>query len=62
MVNFDSLPQAMMVVLQLMTKAGWQDLMHISMDTAGTWVIVYYICGVVLGNYFMMNLFVAGEF
>ena len=52
----------MMVVLQLMTKAGWQDLMHISMDTAGTWVIVYYICGVVLGNYFMMNLFVAGEF
>ena len=57
--NFDSMPNAMMVVMQIMTKASWTELMHVSQETAGPWTIIYYIIGVVLGNYFMMNLFVA---
>jgi hypothetical protein len=45
--------------MQLLTLSSWQQLMHVSMDTSGNFSIIFFLTGVLLGAYFMMNLFVA---
>jgi Ca2+-binding EF-hand superfamily protein len=57
--SFDSLAESFPIVLQLLTLAAWQDLMHISWETSGLYTTAYYVLSVLLGAYFMMNLFVA---
>ena len=52
-------PRQLMVVMQLVTRAEWQELMHISQSTAGDTTAIFFLLAVLLGSYFMMNLFVA---
>lgn len=58
-ISFDSIGDSFPIVLQLLTLAAWQDLMHISWETTGLYTTVYYVAAVLLGAYFVMNLFVA---
>jgi Ca2+-binding EF-hand superfamily protein len=57
--SFDSVLDAFPIIMQILTLASWQQLMHISLDTSGLFSVLFYLSGVLLGAYFMMNLFVA---
>ena len=57
--SFDSVPDALPIVLHIFTLASWQSLMHITQATSGDYCIVYFIAAVILGAYFLVQLFVA---
>jgi hypothetical protein len=58
-VSFDNIASAWVVVLQCVTTNSWQEAMHKSMATTGNVSIIYYYACVLLGAYFLLNLFVA---
>ena len=58
-VSFDSLPNAMMVILPMVTRKSWQGLMMKTQAAGDVAAIVYFVSGVMLGSYLIMNLFVA---
>jgi Ca2+-binding EF-hand superfamily protein len=58
-VSFDSLPNAMMVVLPMVTRKSWQSLMMKTQAAGDVAAIIYFVSGVMLGSYLIMNLFVA---
>ena len=58
-VSFDSLPNAMMVILPMVTRKSWQGLMMQTQAAGDVTAIVYFVSGVMLGSYLIMNLFVA---
>lgn len=57
--SFDSVPDALPIVLQVFTLASWQSLMHITRATCGDVALIYFITAVIIGSYFMVQLFVA---
>lgn len=57
--SFDSVADALPVILQVFTLASWQHLMHITQDTSGEYCAVYFIGAVILGSFFLVQLFVA---
>ena len=59
LLSFDSLLETFPIVMQLLTLAAWQDLLHISMETSGLYCLLYYLSAVLIGAYFIMKLFVA---
>jgi Ca2+-binding EF-hand superfamily protein len=58
-VSFDNIASAWVVVLQCVTTNSWQSAMHRSMATSGNVSIIYFYACVLLGAYFLLNLFVA---
>ena len=59
-ISHDSILRSFIIILQLVTITNWQELMHIQMDTSGgPFAIIYYVTCVLLGGYFLLNLFVA---
>ena len=58
-VSFDNIASAWMIVLQCVTTNSWQDGMFKSMATTGNVAIIYFYSCVMLGAYFLLNLFVA---
>ena len=57
--SFDSVPDALPIIFQVFTLASWQELMHITQDTSGKYSAIYFIVAVILGSYFLVQLFVA---
>ena len=57
--NYDDLPSALMTTFQILTGEDWNKIMYNGMRAAGDWVSVYYVLYYMLGNYMMLNLFIA---
>ena len=57
--SFDSFFDALPVVLHLVTKVGWTDLMNLTITTSGGMGAAYYITGVIFGGYMLVYFFVA---
>jgi hypothetical protein len=57
--NFDNIGHASIIVMQIITLSSWQDLMHVTQDTSGTFSFLYFMCAALVGAFFMVNLFVA---
>ena len=57
--SFDSVPDALPIVFQVITLESWQELMHITQDTSGKYSAIFFIVAVILGSYFLVQLFVA---
>jgi hypothetical protein len=58
-VSFDNIVATWIIVLQCVSTNNWQASMHITQATTGNVSMVYYYACVLLGSYFLMNLFVA---
>lgn len=58
-VSFDNIVSAWVIVLQCVSTTNWQSLMHMTQATTGNVSILYFYSCVLLGAYFLMNLFVA---
>lgn len=58
-VSFDNIAAAWMIVLACVTCNNWQDAMQWSMATTGPTSVIYYAACVLMGAYFLLNLFVA---
>ena len=57
--NYDSTPQAMMTVFVVMSGENWNDVWSDTKLAVGAWSSAYYVLMVVVGNYVVLNLFVA---
>jgi Ion transport protein len=57
--NFDSLPFAFITVFQIITGEGWNEVMVAGVNGAGWWVALYFVVVYVLGNFLVLNLFLA---
>ncbi|KAJ9469642.1 Muscle calcium channel subunit alpha-1 [Diplonema papillatum] len=57
--NYDSLGDAILTTFQILTGEDWNVIMYTGMVAAGDWVCVYFVAYYVLGNYLMLNLFIA---
>ena len=57
--NYDDLASALMTTFQILTGEDWNKIMYNGMRAAGDWVSVYYVLYYMLGNYMMLNLFIA---
>lgn len=57
--SFDNVPAALPIILHMVTLASWQEIMHITQQTSGTYTGIYFIISILLGAYFVMNIFVA---
>ncbi|KAG2432797.1 hypothetical protein HXX76_008531 [Chlamydomonas incerta] len=57
--GFDNTGLAMLSVWQALTLTGWVFMMYRTIDTYSLVVVIYYITLVVIGAYFVLNLFLA---
>lgn len=57
--SFDHIFASWVIVLQCMTTTSWQDVMYKAQATTGVLSSVYFVLIVMLGAYFLLNLFVA---
>ena len=57
--NFDDIFWAFVTIFQVLTGEDWNAVMYDGMRTTGTWACVYFILLVVIGNYIVLNLFLA---
>uniref|UniRef100_A0A7S0CQF9 Voltage-gated ion channel superfamily n=1 Tax=Micromonas pusilla TaxID=38833 RepID=A0A7S0CQF9_MICPS len=57
--NFDTLLWALVTVFQVLTGEDWNAVMYDAMRTVGSWACLYFIAIVVIGNYVVLNLFLA---
>ena len=57
--NFDDIFWAFVTIFQVLTGEDWNAVMYDGMRTTGTWACVYFIMLVVIGNYIVLNLFLA---
>jgi hypothetical protein len=57
--SFDSIVAASIPVLQMVTLSSWQDVMHITQDATGSFAVIYFLAGAVVGGYFLLNLVIA---
>ena len=48
-----------MTIFQVLTGEDWNAVMYDGMRTTGTWACLYFILLVVIGNYIVLNLFLA---
>lgn len=57
---FDSLPAALVVIIQCITLEGWTDVMYMAMDSTGTIIpVIFFVILVMLFSVFLMNFFLA---
>ena len=57
--HFDTLLSALVTVFQVLTGEDWNFVMYDSMETAGSWSALYFVLLLVVGNFLVLNLFVA---
>lgn len=57
--NFNTLPWGMLVVFQIMGGENWNDDMEDGVDNVGPAAAIYFIFAFVVGNYVLLNLFLA---
>lgn len=57
--RFDTLSQSLISVFILLTSENWNDLAHVVMGAHGKASLVYFVCGLCIGNYLLLNLFLA---
>jgi hypothetical protein len=57
---FDSLPAALVVIIQCITLEGWTDVMYMAMQSTGTIIpVIFFVTLVMLFSVFLMNFFLA---
>jgi len=57
--NFDTFGSALLSVVQILTMTDWQYIMYDATRTNGNTISLYFYLLLFLGNYVLMNLFVA---
>eukprot|EP00754_Rhynchopus_humris_P029961 Rhum_TRINITY_DN15245_c7_g1::Rhum_TRINITY_DN15245_c7_g1_i1::g.146874::m.146874 len=57
--HYDDLGTALMTTFQILTGEDWNKIMYNGMRASGNWVSVYFVLYYMLGNYMMLNLFIA---
>ena len=57
--NFDSISKAMTTVFVVVSGENWNDVWADTKAAVGSWVAPYFILLVVMGNFVVLNLFVA---
>lgn len=58
--SFDNIGRALLQVLQIVSLESWSvSNMYYVLDGIGYWAVVYYLCLIVIGTYFALNLLVA---
>ena len=57
--NFDTVLWAFVTVLQIFTGEDWNSVMYSGMKAKGDAAALYFVFLVILGNYIVMNLFIA---
>lgn len=50
---------AILEVFRVMTLGGWVDVMYNYMDSTGVIAVIYFPLLIVLGSFFLLNLFLA---
>ena len=59
-VSFDNIGRALLQVLQVVSLESWSTTqMYYMLDGVGSVVVIYYLCLIVIGTYFALNLLVA---
>ena len=59
LMSFDNVPVAFISLLQAITFDDWTVAMYALMDAMSPWVFVYFVLIVMLGGFFVVNLFLA---
>jgi uncharacterized membrane protein len=57
--HFDDFFWAFITIFQVLTGEDWNAVMYDAMRTVGSWACLYFIAIVVIGNYVVLNLFLA---
>nr|XP_032819302.1 voltage-dependent L-type calcium channel subunit alpha-1D-like [Petromyzon marinus] len=63
--NFDNFPQALITVFQVLTGEDWETVMHAAINAyggpsfSGTLVCIYFVILFSIGNYILLNVFLA---
>ena len=57
--NFDSIVESMLTVFVVVSGEDWNDVWADTKAAVGNWTAPYFILLVVMGNYVVLNLFVA---
>ena len=56
--NFDSVANACMIIIQIITFDTWSDVMYDLMRAFSPLVCIYFLAVALLGGFFLVNLFV----
>jgi hypothetical protein len=57
--HFDTLLWALVTVFQVLTGEDWNAVMYDAMAASGSWAALYFVALLVIGNFLVLNLFVA---
>ena len=57
--SFDTFSAAYLCAFRLMTQDFWENLYQITLRTAGPWHILFFICNIFLGSFYLINLILA---
>eukprot|EP01063_Lacrimia_lanifica_P035244 TRINITY_DN6673_c0_g4_i1.p1 TRINITY_DN6673_c0_g4~~TRINITY_DN6673_c0_g4_i1.p1 ORF type:complete len:1820 (+),score=585.09 TRINITY_DN6673_c0_g4_i1:93-5462(+) len=57
--NYDTLSAALLTSFQILTGEDWNVVMYNGMRAIGSWVALYFVLFYMIGNYMMLNLFIA---
>ena len=59
--NFDNIGWALFTVFQVLTAENWNNVMYSGMTAISPWTCLFFVLVVIVGNYMLLNLFLAGE-
>ena len=60
LLQFDSLPDAMLTVFQMITLESWTQVMYNLMDSSMSWMAIFYSVSLILvGSFFLLNVILA---
>ena len=59
LLSFDSVPLAQIILMQIITFDDWATSMYALMASVSPWVVVYYMAALIIGGFFITNLFLA---
>jgi len=57
--HFNTLLYAIVTVFQILTQEDWNQIMYRATQRAGLWSALYFVVLIVIGNYMLLNLFIA---
>jgi hypothetical protein len=57
--NFDNIGTSVMSVFRVITLEGWTNVMYNYLDASGNLAGIYFPIVVVIGSFFLLNLFLA---
>jgi Gpi18-like mannosyltransferase len=59
--NFDNIGWALFTVFQVLTAENWNEVMYAGMAAVSPWTCLFFVLVVIVGNYILLNLFLAGK-